>query len=297
MTPAFLIAIAVAANPSPAKVDPPAPERLIATERDLTARVKIAIDVPSRRAEHSYRFESAKDDPLELEVAVGAARAKAVRLGLRTRVAKEFREIEELPERMFGRTGGHLRLQPRVRLRANEGSARGALLIANYEFDFEVRLPPGARVLASRIPFRTEDPTRLRWTGAGLTVMPPIDVLYTLAEESVSLSKRTSENGRDVVVTVAVRNDGSRRVARVDLRAQFPRGAYEIDETESAGRFQIVDDQIVRWAAEVGPLDAGQTSELKMVLAKPSAAATAFDFEVFAYNAAGDLLATASSAR
>jgi uncharacterized repeat protein (TIGR01451 family) len=273
----------------------PRPEGRVAVERDLTVRVAIVVDVPARRVEHSYAFANRKATPVDFEVRAGTAKAAKPRVSVEPGATEEIREVEEIAEKPLGRTGRKVRVDPRLRL-ARTG-ADSALLVANYDFDIELRLPPGARILKSLTPFRAETPTRLRWKQSGLTVMPPIDILYTLAEESVTLSKQVTENGRDVTFKVVVTNTGGLPISRLDLRAQFPNGVYEVNDSDSSGTFRLLDGQTYRWSAQVTGLAAGRSHDLTLELTKRDAVTAAWDFEILAYNASGDLVATAPAAR
>jgi len=265
----------------------------VTSERELVADAHVVIDVGARSASQEYRFSNASSADLALELAQQKGQP-ASQLMVGKNGSGTHRGSLSVEEQQMSAATRRILVTPRVR--ASRGGAAPGILIAHWNFDFEVRLPEGARLVRSTIPFTAATPRSLQWKGSGITVMPPIEVLYTTAVERVALRKQVippTSPGLPTLVKIEIQNQGTAKIRRLDLRAQFPRGAFEPVEA-SLGTFQTIDQQIVRWEATVPDLEPAETRVIELQLFRPGNQRPV-NFVVRAYNEARDLVAMSNS--
>jgi hypothetical protein len=261
---------------------------MIVVQKDLSVKLNADINLSDKKASYKYKFQNQIDQPISLKLGYPKKIKAPFMLRIPGRQAKDLDYTENIKVAVLSKKTRMARVHPF--LYAVQAKQKERLMFSEFSLDFTVHLPEGAKLLKSIIPFKKEDSNRLRWAGKGKTVVPPIDIWYTLAEENVSVSKELTEDQNTVMLSINVKNESTQRANNLQLRAQFPKGIYKIIEHESDGTFRLLDNNMYRWYAKIESIGGGETETLELVLKKVYSGGPLVDLEILVYNMDGDLI-------
>jgi hypothetical protein len=257
---------------------------------DYGVTLKATIDAERATAQYRYTILNTSKETKRLRLSHDA-------------LADEMRVMEIAPQRSgqmsietdaeivsVSPTVRHMKLRPYL-LSAENDEVAIRPLISKYDIDLQISVPERARILKSTVPFTRVEAGLLQWKMEGAAVVPPIDVWYTVALDQIATSSSVIDTEGRVSISLTISNDGANTLTGVTARMRFPTTLYYAVPEESDGVFELQQDIVYVWAANIGSLSSGQEETITIVLDKIDPAAPVTNLEVRVYNHANDLLA------
>jgi hypothetical protein len=272
------------------------PDRItkIKVQTDYGVQLAALVDTVTETATYRYKIKNISRVPRELEITHSALAGQKRVIKLRPQQTQEFNIDSKIKAVKVSPQVRLIRLKPYLIL-APEDPKKQRLLISNYQVDLTFKVPENTRVLKSTVPFEAISPGLLQWKMDDIAVLPPVDLWYTVATERVDVSAETADETGRATITVTLANTGSSAVRNISLQTRIPTTLYLAVPDLSDGTFELQQDIVYIWHADVDRLAVNQAKTMRIVLDKINKTAPMKNLEVRVYNQQNELIAIAST--